>query len=438
MKSSVFKKENILKKIIMVSTNNTCRSFIAESILRQYLLDADQKNVEVISRGLVVLFPEPVHVKAADMVIKTCGIESLDFRSAQLTQEEVEESDLILTMTEEQKDKILEEYHGYKEIATLNEYARVEGAIIDPYGMEDDDYERCFEQIARLVKKIWQERLGGNKMIGIGSDKGQWSEYSENSVKEFTGLHEGKYVFSVKLMTDKDQELVITSFAFEVLPPWYRAWWSYLIYAVMLSGLLYYIYYRIADSRKRLLMQKELELYRQKQEFKKESELKDKKIDILKEENLQSELRYKSEELIRTTLNIVRKNEILLDIKREVLGISHSISEENLVSLRRKTLRLLGQIDTNIEHDDDLQAFQSTFDSVHHDFFRKLEKAYPELNNKDKLLCAYIQMNLLSKEIAPLLNISLRGVEISRYRLRKKLGVEEGENLAEFLQKFSK
>ena len=150
MKSSVFKKENILKKIIMVSTNNTCRSFIAESILRQYLLDADQKNVEVISRGLVVLFPEPVHV-------------------------EVEESDLILTMTEEQKDKILEEYHGYKEIATLNEYARVEGAIIDPYGMEDDDYERCFEQIARLVKKIWQERLGGNKMIGIGSDHGGYA-----------------------------------------------------------------------------------------------------------------------------------------------------------------------------------------------------------------------------------------------------------------------
>ena len=159
----------------MVSTNNTCRSFIAESILRQYLLDADQKNIEVISRGLVVLFPEPVHVKAADMVIKTCGIESLDFRSAQLTQEEVEESDLILTMTEEQKDKILEEYHGYKEIATLNEYARVEGAIIDPYGMEDDDYERCFEQIARLVKKIWQERLGGNKMIGIGSDHGGYA-----------------------------------------------------------------------------------------------------------------------------------------------------------------------------------------------------------------------------------------------------------------------
>ena len=73
---------------------------------------------------------------------------------------------------------------------------------------------------------------------------------------------------------------------------------------------------------------------------------------------MQSELRHKSEELIRTTLNIVRKNETLLNIKKEVLNISHSISEENLVLLRRKTLRLLGEIDTNIEHDDDLQVFR--------------------------------------------------------------------------------
>ena len=128
--------------------------------------------------------------------------------------------------------------------------------------------------------------------------------------------------------------------------------------------MLFYVYHRLVAGRKRLLMQKEFELYRQKQEFKKESDLKDQKINSLKEEKLQSELRYKSEELIRSTLNIVRKNEMLLEIKKEVLGISHSISEENLVSLRRKALRLLGQIETNIEHDDDLQAFQSTFDTV--------------------------------------------------------------------------
>ncbi|WP_291528450.1 transcriptional regulator [Bacteroides sp. UBA939] len=283
---------------------------------------------------------------------------------------------------------------------------------------------------ARVVLYSYQLNSGGGEEA--------WSEYNENHTKEFTGLHEGKYTFRVKLLTWGEQEPVETSFEFEILPPWYRTWWSYLLYSVAIVMLICYVYYRIAAGRKRLLMQKELELYRQKQKYQMEGELKDKKIDSLKEENLQSELRHKSEELIRTTLNIVRKNEMLLGIKKEVVGISHSISEENLVALRRKTLRLIGQIDTNIEHDDDLQAFQNTFDSVHHDFFCKLEKAYPELNNREKLLCAYVKMNLMSKEIAPLLNLSQRGVELSRYRLRKKLNLAEGENLGEFLQRFSK
>ena len=272
------------------------------------------------------------------------------------------------------------------------------------------------------------------KLVGPVSEP--WSQSTENTIKEYTALPEGKYTFYVRTRVNQG-ETITASFSFEILPPWYRSWWSYMLYSVLIVLLLAYVYFRISAGRKQLVMQKELELHRQKQQFKKESELKDQKIDSLREENLQAELRHKSEELIRSTLNIVRKNEMLLDIKKEVLGISHSITEENLVMLRRKTLRLLGQIETNIEHDDDLQAFQSTFDSVHHDFFKRLEEAYPDLNNKDKLLCAYIKMNLLSKEIAPLMNISLRGVEISRYRLRKKLNLAEGENLVEFLQKFS-
>lgn len=153
---------------------------------------------------------------------------------------------------------------------------------------------------------------------------------------------------------------------------------------------------------------------------------------------MQSELQHKSEELVRTTLNIVRKNEILQNIRKEAVGINHSIKEENLVNIRRKTLRLIGQIDTNIEHDDDLKAFQVNFDSVHHEFFTRLEELFPELSSKEKLLCAYIKMNLMSKEIAPLLNISQRGVEIGRYRLRKKLNLKEGESLVEFLQRLTK
>lgn len=270
-----------------------------------------------------------------------------------------------------------------------------------------------------------------------GPNHEEWSQPSENTMKEYTMLPEGKYTFYVRTSIDNG-EPAMASCTFEILPPWYRTWWSTMLYLLLGLLLLCYLYYAIRIRQKRALMVKELELYRQKMEFQKEGALKDQRIDSLKEENLQAELRHKSEELISKTLNVVRKNEILQEIRKEALNISHSIKEENLVAIRRKTLRLISQIDTNIEHDDDLQAFQSSFDSVHHGFFRKLEEQYPELTHRDKLLCAYIKMNLLSKEIAPLMNISLRGVEISRYRLRKKLNLSEGENLVEFLQQFGK
>ena len=238
----------------------------------------------------------------------------------------------------------------------------------------------------------------------------------------------------MKIITDKAQEPIETFFSFEILPPWYRMWWAYCIYGVLVILFLYYIYYRIVQSRKNLIRQKELELISQKQEFRKESELKDRKIVSLEEENLQSELRHKSEELIKTTLNIVHKNEILQDIRKVAVGISRSVNDENLVNIRRKTLILIERIDKDLDNEEHWQTFQNTFDSVHHNFFHLLDERYPDLSYKDKMLCAYLRMNLMSKEIAPLLNITLRGVEISRYRLRKKLGLGEGDNLAEFLQ----
>lgn len=143
-------------------------------MLRKYLKDAHRRDIQVESKGLVVLFPEPVHTKAADLVRKS-GIEIIDFKASQLTQEDVETSDLILTMNDKQKEKVLEDYHGYKEVATINEYANDEGAVIDPYGMDDEDYEHCFVQITQLIHKIWNYKLGGNEMIGIGSDHGGYA-----------------------------------------------------------------------------------------------------------------------------------------------------------------------------------------------------------------------------------------------------------------------
>ena len=173
---------------------------------------------------------------------------------------------------------------------------------------------------------------------------------------------------------------------------------------------------------------------RQKSVLEKDINQKQKQISELEEEKLRNELNYKSDELIKTTLNVVRKNEILQKIKKDAVNLSRTINDGNLSSIRRGMLRLINQIDINLEHDSDLDNFQNSFNAVHDDFFKKLDTQYPQLSYKDKMLCAYIKMSLMYKEIAPLLNISVRGVEINRYRLRKKLGLDEKANLAKFLQ----
>ena len=84
----------------------------------------------------------------------------------------------------------------------------------------------------------------------------------------------------------------------------------------------------------------------------------------------------------------------------------------------------------------DWESFSSHFDQVHSDFLKRLKAKYPQISPKDLKMAAYLRLNLSTKEIAPLLNISIRGVEISRYRLRKKLELDTTVNLSEYMMEF--
>ena len=83
--------------------------------------------------------------------------------------------------------------------------------------------------------------------------------------------------------------------------------------------------------------------------------------------------------------------------------------------------------------DADWKHFEVNFKELHEDFFEILLERYPILTPKDLKLCAYLKMNLSSKEIAPLMGISTRGIEIHRYRLRKKLNIDGSQNISNFL-----
>ena len=130
------------------------------------------------------------------------------------------------------------------------------------------------------------------------------------------------------------------------------------------------------------------------------------------------------------------KNEILLDIKQDISKVSEEIEDKRInQSLVKILSKIQNDIKKNIEHDNDWQKFQENFDLVYEDYLKRLSDKYPTLTISDKKLCAYLRMDLSSKDIAPLLNMSFRSVEMSRYRLRKKMDLDRDVNLVEYLQK---
>lgn len=263
----------------------------------------------------------------------------------------------------------------------------------------------------------------------------EWSMPSTNTSKEYTNLQEGKYTFEVKAFIDGNSDSTnVTSISFTVQPPWYRSLLAYLIYTLVLSILILILYKKTISKQKKIIHQKGEELIAQTRRHEEETKLKDQEIYELQNENLKNELKYKTQELNGYILNIIRKNEMLEDVKKNALSISKAIDEEKQIStIRQKVMRLIGQINSNIEHDTDFKVFESNFDLIHHDFFKLLDERFPGLSRNEKILCVYLNMNLSTKEIAPLLNISVRGVEVNRYRLRKKMNLDRDVNLSEFL-----
>ena len=234
-----------------------------------------------------------------------------------------------------------------------------------------------------------------------------WSDWSERGERQYTNLEEGDYRFVVQT----DWYELEREIAFTILPPWYRRGWAYLIYA-LLSVALIYLLYRAHRGQLRRQARK-LETIRQRQLQRQRIEARNK--------TLETENRRKSRELANTTLALAKKNEMLLDLKEE-LGKTAASN------------RLRHLIDRNLDNEEDWAIFESHFNEVHEEFLQRLRAGHRELTAGELRLAAYLRMGLTSKEIAPLLHISVRGVENKRYRLRKKMDLGTNDNLNDYLR----
>jgi len=267
-----------------------------------------------------------------------------------------------------------------------------------------------------------------------------WSNATVENLKEYTHLPKGHYVFKVRAENELESKIAECSYAFTIEPAWYESKIALAFYILFflaaLGGMLYLINQRYKLGARDMELKKEKELQEQKKHFDAETTEKKNEIKALKNQQLQYELRHKSQELASSTINLIRKNEILLEIIDNLSTVSNDIKSSNDSSTVLARLQKMERsIRQNIENDDNWKRFEENFDLVYENYLKRLGDLFPDLSVSDKKLCAYLKMDLSSKDIAALFNISVRSVEMSRYRLRQKMDLDREVNLVEFLQK---
>jgi len=136
--------------------------------------------------------------------------------------------------------------------------------------------------------------------------------------------------------------------------------------------------------------------------------------------------------LATSAIQVNMKNQILLSILR---GIEQPMpDQEHNPGLRLKEISRL--VRANLNLDRDWEQFKIHFEEVHPDFFSRLSERYPDLTSGEQKICAYYRINLGTNEIAQILNVTIGGVQKSRHRLRKKLGLVSETDMADFMMKF--
>ena len=249
-----------------------------------------------------------------------------------------------------------------------------------------------------------------------------WSEWSTQRIKEYTRLDPGKYTFSVQARNGNHLVVGSTEFRFEILHPWYRSTIAWTAYALL--GLIAIILLFSLNRRKIMRLEEEVEQT--------VLELRS-TIERLENERISEQLEIKKRELVTSTMHLIQKNETMEEIKSRLGEIANGSKDEKT---RLEIRKMVQRVERDADLDDQWKNLMYHFNEVNENFFTNLKSRYESLTTRDLKLCAYLRMNLSTKEIALLTNVSQRGVDASRYRLRKKLNVDGTTNLTEFLMDF--
>jgi ligand-binding sensor domain-containing protein/DNA-binding CsgD family transcriptional regulator len=261
------------------------------------------------------------------------------------------------------------------------------------------------------------------QLSGFDEEFGEWTNAF---VKEYTNLKVGTYTFQVQTYDSRGEIVSSQPLQVIVTPPFYKSLYARILYFFLGIAILFLMYnfqrkyYKAKQSHLEQTRQKELE---QKQQ----------ELQHLKEEQTKSELHHLNNLLAASTMNLVVKNEFMENIKEEIrlAKITDKVEDKQLA-----LERIIKEIDTTLKVQEDWRQFEYHFDRVHGDFLSRLTTEFMDLTPGEQKLCAFLRLKMDTKEIANLMGISLRGVEVARYRLRKKLGLGSHQNLSKFILEY--
>ncbi|WP_026914326.1 helix-turn-helix and ligand-binding sensor domain-containing protein [Christiangramia portivictoriae] len=278
-----------------------------------------------------------------------------------------------------------------------------------------------------------QYRTSGNIQVQIGAPDINWNQlsYKLKGEEEYRGevgsdgwltlrnLSYGDYALEIVHNRDGEAEEVLAKYEFGIAPPWYLSAWIKAFYVLLFIVLIVMVF---------LINRRKLKKHQQQLEEKFEEEHQE-RLARIEHDRLVNEIDLKRKELANTTMMAAKKNEVLMEIQSELS------KDKNSFSNQYRMKHIMNKINAAVKSKDEWKVFETNFNEVHEDFFKDILAEYPKLSSKDLKLCSYLKMNLSSKEIAPLMGISVRGVEVHRYRLRKKMALESDVNLTKFLIK---
>ena len=252
-----------------------------------------------------------------------------------------------------------------------------------------------------------------------GVDDG-WSKWNDQNTASFEKLPFGSYIFLLRSRLGNQISNNTAEYNFKIARPFYWSNIAIIGYCILVivAGLITHRLYKRYYKRQHLELikqnQKQLEMSRVHNE---------QEVIRLRNEKLNQEIESKNRELAISTMSIVKRNEVLRKVKKE-------LKRNNNLSANDTVFKL---IDKNLENTKDWNVFIDAFNSADKDFLKRAKALYPELTHNDLKFCAYLRLNLTSKEIAPLLSISVKSVEVRRYRLRKKMKLTHKMNLIDHI-----